>query len=276
MKTSNGRQRTFRLEAKSNPQLVVETAGTGPPLLFAHGLTGCRHAVIEQFHPLSDRFTVITFDQRGHGENAVTDPDLLHPRVMAEDIGAVLDSIGVHRAVVGGESMGAATALTFAMAHPERVEALLLSGPAFADVANPEAAVILEIAETITAVGIKNWADQGAEKQRKEYGWPDPVIERIWRYRTVHEATSLAAACRAVANWTIVDDLDELAAISIPTCILAWEGDPMHPIELARRMAGTFPDCSLHVLPSLSAFFSDPSQVGRIFGDFLSMRTGSR
>src|ERR1700674_5008374 len=89
--------------------LTVETFGTGAPIVFAHGLLGNRHVVRAELAPLASHYRIVTFDQRGHGDSSpVTDPALYQPARMAGDMAAVMDALGIERAIVGGESMGAA------------------------------------------------------------------------------------------------------------------------------------------------------------------------
>lgn len=118
--------------ASDGIELMVETFGDGPWLVFAHGLTGNRQGSRRQMTPLADRYRIAIYDQRGHGDSTpVMDPALYDLDRMAGDMAVVMDALGIDQAIVGGESMGAATTLRFAMRHPERVTALLLTAPAF-------------------------------------------------------------------------------------------------------------------------------------------------
>jgi len=60
--------------------------------------------------------------------------------------------------------------------------------------------------------------------------------------------------------------------LKCPVCILAWENDPLHPVELARRLAVTFPDVQLKMLPPLPAIFQTPQIVGELYKNFLESR----
>ena len=71
-------------------ELAVETFGEGPWLVFAHGLTGNRYGTRRQFTPLADRYRIVIYDQRGHGDSTpVTDPALYDLDRMAGDMAAV-------------------------------------------------------------------------------------------------------------------------------------------------------------------------------------------
>nr|ADH59404.1 esterase/lipase [uncultured bacterium] len=250
-------------------ELAVECFGEGPSLIFAHGLTGNRHFSRQQLAPLADQYTIIIYDQRGHCDSSpVTDPALYDPVRMAEDMTAVLDTLGIKKAIVGGESMGAATTLLFALRHPQRVEKLLLTAPAFGDTRSSEAAGLQQMGQRIAAIGIEAFLAESAVSQREELGWPEPVITAVAAMQGSHETHSIATACQSVIEWTL--DLSPLSTIACPTCIIAWEDDPLHPLALAQRYAAEIPNARLEVLPSLAEFFSNPAIIGGIYGRFLA------
>ncbi|HEX8693713.1 MAG TPA: alpha/beta fold hydrolase [Longimicrobium sp.] len=109
-------------------ELYYESRGSGPAVVLLHG-GGLDHTSWDpQVDPLSRAFRVIRYDARGHGRS--TPPT--GPFSMADDLGRVLDHLGVRRAHLVGLSMGAGAAYGFAARHPERVETLTLvsmSGP---------------------------------------------------------------------------------------------------------------------------------------------------
>lgn len=257
--------------ASDGLQLAVETFGAGAPLIFAHGLTGNRHISRGQFAPLADHYQVIIYDQRGHCDSTpVTDPALYDVERMAEDMAAVLDAFGIQKAIVGGESMGAATTLVFALRHPERVEKLLLTAPAFGDTVNTQAVGVGDMGRSMLELGKEGYLAAAAVRQRDELGWPPPLIAAIAAMHGSHDPASFATACQSVMQWEIMPSLDVLKTIPVPTCIIGWENDPLHPFELAQRYAATIPDARLEVLPSLADLFLRPGIVGEIYGRFLA------
>lgn len=64
--------------------------------------------------------------------------------------------------------------------------------------------------------------------------------------------------------------MQALGSLSFPVCILCWPDDPLHPQELAERMAAALPRARLIKLPSIAEFFVDPACVGRHYLRFLS------
>ncbi len=188
--------------------LVVERFGQGPPLIFAHGLTANRHVSRRQLASLSDRFQIIVFDQRGHGDSTpVEDPSLYAVEEMAEDIGAVMDALEIDRAIVGGESMGAATALAFAVREANRVEALLLTAPAFGDAPNSEVERFDAIAAAIESTGTEEFLAVAQNTWRNDLGWPPEAIDLVSVMFRSHRERSLVTAIRSVIRWIPFPDL---------------------------------------------------------------------
>jgi 3-oxoadipate enol-lactonase len=252
-------------------ELAVETFGSGPWLVFAHGLTGNRHGTRRQFAPLAERFRVVIYDQRGHCDSTpVTDPALYDLERMAGDMQAVMDALGIEQAIVGGESMGAATTLCFALRWPERVRALLLTAPAFSDAPNPVADQISNTGYEIREFGMAGYLQRSAERLRQQGASPE-VIATIAEMQSVHDPSSLATACETCIQW-VIPDLTQASKLDVPACLIAWPGDALHPIELAQRLAVLLPDARLAMLPSLGMLFERPAVVGEIYGRFLAER----
>jgi pimeloyl-ACP methyl ester carboxylesterase len=251
-------------------EIAVEDFGEGPPIVFAHGLTGNRHASRDQLAPLADRYRIVIYDQRGHCDSTpVFQSALYDVDRMAEDMTAVLDALGIARAIVGGDSMGAATTMAFALRHPERVESLLLGAPAFGDRPSPHTQRLKDMGRAITNLGMEEFLKRAAIRQRDELGWSHEVIAYVGRSYASHDPASLAVALRTVPDWLAFVDLSVIASLTQPTCVLAWGNDPLHPIELARQIAALMPAARLETIASQSALFADPPLAGRIYGSFL-------
>jgi pimeloyl-ACP methyl ester carboxylesterase len=78
--------------------------------------------------------TVITWDMRGHGaSDSPDDPEQYSHAACVADMAALLDAAGAERAVVGGLSLGGFVSLEFVLAHPQRVDAVMLfdTGPGY-------------------------------------------------------------------------------------------------------------------------------------------------
>lgn len=238
--------------------LAIDVVGRGDPLLFAHSLGSCRHQTRRLLAPLERDFQVILFDQRGHcGSTPVTDPSLYDPARMASDIVAVLDHVGVEQAIVAGESMGAATALLFAISAPKRVKHLLQIAPTAADQRNPSCEMIMALADFTAAYGLQAAADAVALAAMGS-GIPRSAAQMITSLWTHHQLDSFVAANRTVPSWVLFDNLAPVAALRMPIGVFAWGGDPTRPISLARRLASAARRGHLETVDSLAALAADP------------------
>jgi len=256
-------------------ELIAESFGDGPPLVAAHGLSGTRNITRRQLESLASRYRIIAYDQRGHGDSTpVTNPSLYNPDRMAEDMRAVMDAFSIDKAIVQGESMGAATTLLFALKYPHRVNALLMTGPAFSEVPNPEIPSLHNMALEIAQYGLGEYLRLSAERMRENWGAPEEVIETVREMQSSHQENSLVTALDTVKDWIIFDDLSEISQLTMPICMIAWPNDPLHPIELAQRMATYLPHAVLETVPSVShVFLNRGARVGEIYARFLAALT---
>jgi pimeloyl-ACP methyl ester carboxylesterase len=107
--------------------------GEGEPVVLVHGFASTKE--VNWLHPgwvstlTRAGRRAIALDNRGHGASAkLYDPAAYHSAVMAEDVRALIDHLGIQRADVMGYSMGARIAAFLALAHPDRVRSVVLGG----------------------------------------------------------------------------------------------------------------------------------------------------
>jgi pimeloyl-ACP methyl ester carboxylesterase len=111
-------------------RLHVREAGAGQPLLLIHGLAGqMGHFTYGVMDALADRYRVIAVDRPGSGYSTRDDDGSAGLQAQAAAMAALLDALGIDRAVVVGHSLGGAVALTLALDHPARVAGLALLAP---------------------------------------------------------------------------------------------------------------------------------------------------
>jgi 3-oxoadipate enol-lactonase len=105
--------------------IAYDVRGHGRPLVLVQGVGIGRWGWEPVVDRLARRFQVITIDNRGIGASD-TPPGHFSTRAMAQDVLAVLDHAGIHRASVLGSSLGGMVAQELTLAHPERVDRLVL------------------------------------------------------------------------------------------------------------------------------------------------------
>jgi pimeloyl-ACP methyl ester carboxylesterase len=232
--------------------LSGEQAGEGPPVVLLHGLTATRRYVVMGSRLLErSGYRTIAYDARGHGRSApATAPTEYGYEQLAGDLEAVLDALEIPRALLAGASMGALTALRFALAHPRRVAALGVITPAYDPrVPSPLAQERDALAEGLRAAGVEGFLaayDFTAIPER----WRE-TVETVIRQRLArHEhPAAVADALEAVPRSRPFAEMRDLGAIAVPTLVVASRDgvDPGHPLALAEAYAQAIPGASLRV-----------------------------
>jgi pimeloyl-ACP methyl ester carboxylesterase len=106
-------------------QVNVIDLGSGPPLVFIHGLSGSWQNFLEQLPVFAREHRVIAFDLPGFGESEMP-AQKITIRGYGEWVAALLDELGVGTAAVVGNSMGGFIGIELAIRFPQRVERLVL------------------------------------------------------------------------------------------------------------------------------------------------------
>lgn len=104
--------------------LFSQVSGSGPALVILHGLFGSGDNWRTHALRLSRHYTVYVVDARNHGRSPHA-PTISYPE-MADDLLAFLDAQNIDKATILGHSMGGKVAMQFALAHPGRVQALIV------------------------------------------------------------------------------------------------------------------------------------------------------
>jgi len=121
-------------------RIAYRERGSGPAIVFAHGHPFDQSMWDQQVDALSPDYRAVTLDLRGYGASEVPAVDATATlETMADDIRALLDHLGINRAVVAGLSMGGQVAMAFADQFPERLAGLVLAAT-FPEADTPEAA----------------------------------------------------------------------------------------------------------------------------------------
>src|SRR5205809_6634708 len=103
-------------------ELSYRICGRGPPVILVHGLACGQRMWFHQRRKLSDRHTVITYDQRGHGHSdAPDDASRYSAGHLTRDLAGMVDALNLDKVAIVGFSMGGGPALALAAARPDRI-----------------------------------------------------------------------------------------------------------------------------------------------------------
>lgn len=230
------------------------TSGGEPPLVWGHGLTSSRaredQGLMLDWERLSPATTTLRYDARGHGESELTDDPVDYSwDQLALDQLELATQLGINRYVAGGASMGAATALHAVVTAPDRIIGLLLVIPPTAwETRAEQVDQYAKMARILDRYGVDPLLSAAAT----DMVIPDPFAGRgVWE-QSQSDALRAADPARLAMVFRGAGTADfprreQIASIEVPTRILAWSGDPGHPVSSAAELAELIPDAQLSI-----------------------------
>ncbi len=242
------------LLAPDGVRIASEAAGSGAPIVLLHGLTSTRRYVTMGSKALErSGHRTVAYDARGHGHSTPAPmPDAYTYELLARDLGAVLDELDIQQAVLAGASMGAQTALRFALEHPDRVLALGLITPAFDPDTHGDGDTYASwdrLAKGLREGGVEGFVaayDLDAVPER----FRETVAIVLRQRLAAHDyPLAVADALQAVPRSRPFESWEELRSVEVPTVVIASrdEADPTHPLAVGERYAATIPGAKLLV-----------------------------
>lgn len=205
----------FCIDLGSAALVGEQREGTAPPLVLVHGFGGSRHDWNPLIAALPQSLPVIAYDQRGFGDST-GEPST--PFSHADDLLALLDRLGIAQADICGMSLGGATALNFALDHPERVRRLVLISP-------------LMVGWSWTPDWVERWKQIG----RAARGGDMDTARQLWWQHPLFASTRASPAAPLLhasiaafhgRQWVQDDqrpelpDVDRLTGLAVPTLLL--------------------------------------------------------
>lgn len=240
---------------------VVEH-GEGRPVVLLHGVTLQWWVWSALFRLLEDRYRVLAWDMRGHGES-ITGDDGVTLEAVADDLAVVLEELDLTDAIVVGHSMGGMALARFCADHHEvlaaRVGGLMFLATSAASMALPGLAG--------GAVGAANLVARIMTDGRSmRYGWNDSdlsavlirrvfgkhvtskAIDEVRRMLSEVEPRTAAEAGAAIATH---DVRAALAHVDVPTLVVVGTDDHLTPVAHAKIVAEEVTGARLHVLDGI-------------------------
>jgi 3-oxoadipate enol-lactonase len=216
-------------------RINVLDEGSGPPVLFLHGLGGCWRDWEPQLERLSDRYRCVVIEHRGHGRSERV-PGPYTTDVFASDALAVARTLDIDHAYVVGLSMGGMIAQKLALAAPDFVDALVLCDTSTHTGAGGE--MLRKAADIVKRDG---FAGLQAFTSGDVTGWSahtmahNPQVAR----NNLRESASNDPDCWAWAVDALVahDTRDLVGKIAAPTLLVWGAEDKGVPVRIGEKLA---------------------------------------
>lgn len=260
------------MKAKTNGiELYYEVHGRegAPWLVFSHSLACSVRMWDAQIAAFRDRYRVLVFDTRGHGQSAAP-AGAYTLEQMADDAKGLLGHLGVQRAHFVGLSMGGMIGQTFALKYPGVFQSLTLADttsryPAEAAGAWAER---IRTAETqgmqpLVEPTLARWFTEPFRKARPE------IVARIAAQIAATPVPGYVGCCRAIPK---IDLTARLKEIRCPILVIVGEQDAGTPVAMAREIQDNAPGATLVVLPNAAHLSNIEQSEGfdRALGELLA------
>ena len=233
------------------PGLVVHLRDEGPRnapvLMLLHGSNASLHTWEPWVARLSDRFRIVRFDLPAHGLTGADPHNDYSTARSVRVVTAVADTLGLHRFVLAGNSMGGGIAARFAVTHPERLDGLILvdaggrpsTGPRDIPLAFriAEVPVLRDAVASITPRWLVANGFSGAVSVKSVM--TDAAIDRYWELLR-YPGNRRATLERFAQGYGSVSPA-ELARVTTPTLILWGREDRFIPVASAGWYARNLP-----------------------------------
>ncbi len=245
----------------SDFELYHEVYGEGPPVVFAHGAGGTHMSWWRQIPTFSQQFTCITYAQRGFGLS----PDVAGGpgrRAFTEDLRSLLDSLGIEKASLVGQSMGGRSVLGFAAAYPERVDALVMSSTT----GGYRDAELDAVRAAAPELGARSAV-------AAEYAARDP--EGAFLYRMVSRTNQYLAVPddddATPAGETPMPEIERIVEAGVRTLFLVGERDTVAPPSVTKALQAKMAGSSLVIFPESghSPYWEMHEEFNRVVIEFL-------
>lgn len=255
-------------------RLYYEVTGSGPAIVFAHGLGGNHLSWWQQIAHFSARYTCVSFAHRGFTPSSPV-PGAAAPDAYADDLAALIAELGLGEVRLVAQSMGGWTCLAYAQREPAKVKALVMactSGAidpgALEDFGRAQFdAWTKQANEHNAALEARGVLAAGGERFARE----QPALATL--YRQIYQLTpaDFRVAVRARIRAQRVQPPSQLAALPMPVLFLNGEEDSVFPSPAGPGLARHAPKGRHLSVPRAghSVYFERAAEFNRIVEEFL-------
>ncbi len=238
--------------AGERPAIRGERVGEGPAVVLCHGITATRRYVLHGSRALErSSHTLVSYDARAHGESdpAPTGQGYGYPELVGDLESVVATTVGEGPFVLAGHSMGAHTAVEYALEHPGRVAGLVVVGPVYGgEISDQTLGYWDGLASALEEGGVDGFVDYIDRVQGIDPAWRDTVLRFTRQRMLLHRhPDALVEALRQVPRSRPFEAMENLESLDVPSLVVASHdaADPGHPYEVARAYSERLPQARL-------------------------------
>lgn len=236
-----------------------EVHGKGSAVLLSHGYSATCRMWDGQIAAFKDRFRIIVWDMRGHGQSDLPDdPAQYSEALTVGDMKAILEACGESRAVIGGLSLGGYMTAAFHLRHPGMCRALMLfdTGPGFKK----------DEAREAWNQRARARGDDLEARGFAALGGSDEVRQSQHR-----SPLGLARAARGMLAQENAGVINSLPDVAVPTLVLAGANDTPF-LAATDYMAAKIPGARKVIIPDAghAANLHQPALFNQAMGAFLN------
>jgi pimeloyl-ACP methyl ester carboxylesterase len=229
-------------------EMYYEDTGKGTPLVLIHGSPGNSTQWAAVIPEMSKEVRCVSMDLRGHGKSEK--PDMPYTmEVLSDDVAALLDILKINKAYICGASAGGLVALKLALAHPEKVDGLILI-----DAACRLPAKSMQVSATLAKMRAEKGLQAYIDGELKVIFSPMFVRRHrdvLKKYSDSMQATDPNTAPRVTQGYMKSPPAMEkdLNKIKVPTLIIHGKEDEWIPVEEGELIHKGIQNSQIAVIP---------------------------
>lgn len=240
-----------RLVQANGIEMACVIAGDGPWVVLSHSLA-CDYTMwAEQIPVLARSFRVLAYDTRGHGRTAAT-PAPYSLELLADDLRALLDAIGVRKAHFVGLSMGGMIGQVFALKYGARLDSLTLCDTTsfYSPSVRPVWMQRIDDARSrgmalLVEPTLERWFTSEFRARR-----PD-AMQRFGAQIAATPVEGYAGCSEALLG---IDVTARLREIRLPSCVIVGARDVGTPVDMAKTIHDNLPGSQLVIVEDAAHF----------------------
>ena len=245
--------------------VYYDVRGSGPAIVFAHGLGGNHVSWWQQVPFFAEGFTCVTFAHRGFNPSRMSEEATPDEQVaaFAGDLAALIDELELDDVRLVAQSMGGWTCLEYALASPDRVRALVMCDTT--GTLRPPVEPAVEGGQRLRAAGVHPAAGERMAREQ-------PALHHLYRCIDSLSVELDKEALRAALGRARTRTAADLVGLDVPVLGIAGAEDVVIAPEAVLYMTSVLPQARYEEVPEAghSVYFERAGVFNGLVGDFLA------